>query len=211
LQIPLYWSVNKSVDKANTVANDLLLQLGRTQQRLNDMDTQTTAKLAVADAQVKRLQDRLAQSQQVIDRIGRINPEQLRQVLDVVERPDIKNVTDVAKIRYDATTTKQDLFTVAQQVAILYEMSSWEMSAKRSDEPDPDRYVRALGVVYGMNIDRLMQQATDGTVSRGWIVDLPTVRKILPGTGMDRANRSESKAFEEELERQIREGKVAPP
>lgn len=75
------WAASKQVDAANEKVADLLARIGK------------------AEARADQLEHETADVQTIVTRLHKLDPQQLRVVLALVERPELREVLESAKLR----------------------------------------------------------------------------------------------------------------
>jgi len=189
----MYWTTNKSVEKARSMADDMFVQIGKAQDQFQQQQADSAAKLTAAKNQIKVLQDQVNETQTVVKRIQAIDPAQLQRVLDVMEKPDIKNVADVAQVR-------RDVNTLAQQIGTVYRFAQLTKSQRDADIKHQHLFEDALERMVQLE-PWLREQARTGNIQNVWKTDDVAAPDMFWSVGQEAAER--------QLEEDINGGK--PP
>jgi hypothetical protein len=131
----------KQIDKANQKMADLMARVGAAEER---------ARLLEAEA---------AKYDAIVNRISKHDPAKLTEVLDLLEKPEMKQM--VAAADFD-----RRIRVLGQQVATIYAFSKWGSEDPQTLEPETAR--TALGAIYYPELEK---QLTTGDVTTDWLSD----------------------------------------
>ncbi|MEA2708188.1 MAG: hypothetical protein QOF78_789 [Phycisphaerales bacterium] len=146
----MFWATNKQVERANQRVADLLVRLGGAEERA----AQVERKCATIEQQVASVDD-------VVQRLLKVDRAQLREVLELAEKPGTKQLLQAGELQ-------RQVSVLARQVGTIYYLADYSVT---DDVVYPSlTFPMTLRQVWHGS-KTLQQQRADGTIPAEWDID----------------------------------------